>query len=329
MRVGIIGSGSLGSLFAAFLTKEVDLILLGHWPEQMAALKKNGLTVVHLNNTESIYHFPVIKDPSVTSPVDIVLILVKSFQTTRAASEASSLLSSNGIAITLQNGLGNFEVLARTLGANRVIQGVTSIGVNMIEPGIVHHAGQGNTYIARSEKNKRILKQTATIFNKSGFKTNITENVTGLVWGKLAVNSAINPLTALLNVPNGFLVSNPIAENLVFETAEETANVAKALGIALPYVSVGDQALAVAKATADNLSSMLQDIRRGGPTEIDAICGQVVQYGRYYGVDTPLNNELFRLISSKSDKINAVELTSDLLPLNKLRFEAKKLLDSE
>ena len=323
MRVGIIGSGSLGSLFAAYLSKHFEIVLLGHWPEQMAALRKNGLTVIHPNNSKSQFYFPIIEDPTSTSPIDIALILVKSYQTERATVEAKSLLSSNGMAITLQNGLGNFEAIAKIIGADRVVQGVTAIGANMVKPGIVHYAGNGDTSIAHSTKNLRALTQMVTLFNNSGFKTGLVENIESLVWGKLAVNSAINPITALLKIPNGFIVSNSAAKNIVIETAEETSKVAKALGISLPYEYAGEQAIAVAQATAKNRSSMLQDILRGAPTEIDAICGQVVSYGKACGIKTPLNNEFYRLIGSTSDKIIGQKVRSKLIPINELLFAAR------
>ena len=325
MRLAIIGSGSLGSLFAAFLSSQVDLVLLGHWPAQMARLRESGLTLIHIDGHHSHHAFSVSRDPSAIPPVEIVLVLVKSYQTLGAAREAESLLTPDGLAITLQNGLGNLEMLARILGSNRVAQGVTSLGANMVEPGIVRHAGNGQVYLAVSGNNRAILEQLAGWMNASGLEAELAADVDSLVWGKLAVNTGINPLTALLHVPNGFLASNETARSLAYDAAEETAAVADSLGINLPFPSAGLRTIEVAQHTAQNYSSMLQDVLRNAPTEIDAICGEVIRYGRQSGVPTPINEEFFRLLTQSSNTTAAKHQTSEIKPLQVLLSERKSL----
>jgi 2-dehydropantoate 2-reductase len=149
-------------------------------------------------------------------------------------------------------------------------------------------------------------------------QTSITTDVEGLVWGKLAINAGINPLTALLKVRNGFLIENKLARNLMVEAAEETAAVASKLGIALPYESAGEQAIKVARQTAQNYSSMLQDILRQAPTEIDAICGEIVNYGRQIGVPTPINREFQRLISYETNLHSSQHASSKAVDFNTL-----------
>jgi 2-dehydropantoate 2-reductase len=120
----------------------------------------------------------------------------------------------------------------------------------------------------------------------------------GLLWGKLAINAAINPLTALLGVENGALLERPAARVLLRELACETAAVAAALGIRLPQADPAAAAESVAQKTAANRSSMLQDIERGAPTEIDAICGAIVRAGEQAGVPTPVNRTIWRLVKA-------------------------------
>lgn len=123
--------------------------------------------------------------------------------------------------------------------------------------------------------------------------------IVGLVWGKLAINAGINPLTALLEVPNGELIRRPEARSLMGEAALEVANVAEARGIRLPYANPVEQMEQVAQRTAENDSSMLQDIRRGAPTEINAISGAVVREGQRPGVSAPVNRLLWKLVQAK------------------------------
>ena len=306
MRLVIIGSGSLASLFAAALSSQVELVMLGHWPAQIARLQEYGLKVIHIDGQESHHFFPVTNDPSFSFPADIALVLVKSYQTLRAAYEVNDLLSPDGIAITLQNGLGNWEILAKVLGPDRVVQGTASLGANMVKPGVVRYAGAGKVYIAESDGHETILEQVVMWMNASALDAELTKNIEGLVWGKLAINAGINPLTALLRVANGYLATNKLAQNLAAAAADEAALVAGKLGINLPFSDVRNRVIEVIELTAQNRSSMLQDVERNGPTEIDAICGQIVKHGLLVGVKTPINAEFLRLLNMTSESITSV-----------------------
>jgi len=296
MRLAIVGSGALGSLFAAHLSKQTDLVMLGHWPDQINKLRSSGLTMIHPGGQRTFHTFEVTDNPSAIKPVNIALVLVKAYQTGRAARDISQFIADSGLVVTLQNGLGNRELLANILGPSRVTQGVTALGATMVEPGLVQFAGYGPTHLAQSPEASQWVEQLAEMMNESEQQAAVTGNLAGLVWGKLAINAGINPLTSLLRVPNSFLVSNSQARNLMCAAAEETAAVARALNIELPYQDASQRAIEVAQATAENRSSMLQDIQRGSQTEIEAINGAVVRYGRSAGVFTPVNDEFLRLV---------------------------------
>jgi 2-dehydropantoate 2-reductase len=298
MRLAIIGCGALGSLFAAALSSWSDLLMFGHWPEQLARIRSSGLTMIHPDGDRSTHTFTITDDPSKIGTVDLALVLVKTYQTDRAALEIKQLLARDGLAVTLQNGLGNMDVLAGVLGPDRVTQGITAVGATMQEPGVVRFAGHGSTYLAQTSAKHAMVDELAGLMNASGFETYLTGNLESLTWGKLAINSGINPLTALLRVPNGYLARNSQARKLMFAAAEETAAVAQALRIDLPYPDPSQRILEVAQSTAENQSSMLQDILRGSQTEIDAICGAVVRHGRSTGIPTPINAEFLRLIQA-------------------------------
>jgi 2-dehydropantoate 2-reductase len=191
--------------------------------------------------------------------------------------------------LTLQNGLGNLEQLTAVLGQHRANLGITSEGAALLEPGKVRHAGVGHTTIADVAGTAVPPQEVVSLFQAAGFQTSLAANATGLAWGKLAINAGINPLTAVLQVPNGFLAENELARWMMAQAATEVAQVAAAQGIQLPFTDVAAQALAVAQATAANHSSMRQDLANGRLTEIGAICGQVVEYGRRYAISTPVN----------------------------------------
>ena len=289
MRVAVVGIGAMGCLFGAKLSQVAKVTLVGNWPAQLTALHERGLRLIQPDGRSQTIHLNVTNNPQTAAPADLALILVKSHQTKQAADTARRLLAVNAVALTLQNGLGNLEQLTAVLGQNRANLGITSEGAALLEPGVVRHAGTGHTYIADSEKTAVPSAEIVALLQAAGFQTSLAADTAGLVWGKLAINAGINPLTAILQVPNGFLAENVAARQLMQRAADEVAQVARAQGIRLPFADAAAQALTVAQATAANHSSMRQDLANGRPTEIDAICGAVVEYGRRFGVPTPVN----------------------------------------
>lgn len=290
MRVLVIGIGAMGCLFAGRLSPCAEVTMLGRWPEQVRALRENGLTLIDPAGETSTIPVQVATETAGLPPVDLVLVLVKSYQTERAAQQAAAVLGEEGVVLTLQNGIGNREKLAAAVGPGRALAGTTSDGANVVRPGVVRHAGYGQTYLGGER-----LRPVVDLFRAAGFRTEVTDNVQGLLWGKLAVNAGINPLTALLRLPNGYLAENPTARALMIAAADETATVAQAKGIVLADADAGQRALEVAQATAENFSSMLQDVQNGRETEIEAITGAVVRAGREAGVPVPVNTLLYHM----------------------------------
>jgi 2-dehydropantoate 2-reductase len=153
----------------------------------------------------------------------------------------------------------------------------------------------GPTYIAPHPR----LETLVDLLETAGFEVHAASDLLSLMWGKLVVNTGINALTALLEVRNGKLLEGTHARSLMNTAAMETARVAEAQGIKLPYDDPTQEVEAVARRTAENESSMLQDIRRGAPTEVDAINGAVVREGDRLGVPAPVNRTLWNLVRAK------------------------------
>jgi 2-dehydropantoate 2-reductase len=230
--------------------------------------------------------------------VDLALILVKSHKTPGAAALARRVTQPQGLALTLQNGLGNLEIIEEAMGPARSALGVTSQGAAVVAPGLLLAGGPGPTCLA-ARPTTIPLDDIVALFRQAGMETSLLDDVDAVVWGKLAVNAAINPLTALLETPNGFLAQHDAARRLLRLAALEAVAVAQAQGIAVGE-EAADRALTVARSTATNRSSMLQDVERGEPTEIDAISGQIVTIGRQLGIDAPVNETLWRLVTEKT-----------------------------
>jgi 2-dehydropantoate 2-reductase len=283
MRITLLGTGALACLFGAKLAPLATVTLVGTWAEGLAALEKHGIILEEGRRTSTV-RVGAANIACPTEPADLVMVLVKAWQTDSVAPYLPRLLKPSplGATVTLQNGLGNREALGP-----RTFQGVTTLGATLFGPGHVRLGGDGPTHIAGPA-------WIAKTLSRAGLEVHSVDSsqMDSLVWGKLAVNCGINALTALLRVPNGGLLERPEAAYQMEQAAAECAAVARAKGIRLPYANAAAQVREVARRTALNRSSMLQDILRGAPTEIDAINGAVVREGQRLGVPTPVNEGL-------------------------------------
>src|SRR3954451_10445210 len=282
MKIGIIGAGALGSLIAFYLSEHADVWLLSRRQEQIDAINRDGLRC-ELDGVERTRHPHAAVTPAAIGACDIVLVLTKSYATAWAAEQAQQLIRSEGrglrtasdtpalsaqpsilkpVVVTLQNGLGNHELLAAALGEARVGQGVTALGATLLGLGQVRHAGQGTTVFSAAP-DRAGMATLVDLFNTCGLPAELSDDLDALVWGKLVVNAGINALTALLRVPNGVLAASAESRTLMAGAIAEAAAVAHARGTPLPYDDPLAHTLAVAQATSANHSSMLQDVLRG------------------------------------------------------------------
>lgn len=291
MRIGILGAGALGTLFAYNLTSRTshEVWLFARSAGVPGVLGVEGLPEVAVR---------VCGAPEQAGPVDLLLVLVKSYATADALRWAAGAVGAGTVALTLQNGLGNAEALAGAVGPDRVLAGTTAQGAALVGSGRVRHGGAGPTYLAAWRPGGRAeaaVGQVAEVLTAAGFTASVVADPQPLLWGKLAINCGINALTALLRVPNGELLERPSARRLMEAAAREAGAVAAASGVALPEDPVA-MVTRVAAATAANRSSMLQDVERGRRTEVDAINGAVAERGAALGVATPVNATLADLV---------------------------------
>jgi 2-dehydropantoate 2-reductase len=294
----IVGTGALASLFAARLSQAgYAITMLGSWKAGLDALQTHGVRLMDSAGNEHRFPVHAIQDPRESREVNHALVLVKAWQTEQAAGQLQQCLAADGLAVTLQNGLGNREALVQRLGPARVALGVTTTGATLLGPGLVREGGEGSISIEQN----RALGPIVDALESAKFNVNVVDNAESLIWGKLVINAAINPLTAILRVPNGKLLELPSAREMMGILAKETAQVAQAENILLPFPDPVAAAEDVARRTAANHSSMLQDVLRGAPTEIDAICGAVVKIGEKQGIDTPVNWACWRLVRAMGD----------------------------
>lgn len=299
MKIVIVGPGAMGCLFAAFLSKSKEEIwLLDKNKDNAAKLNEIGISLEGVSGNWQA-------KPKITANVqdigksELILICVKSFNTKQAIEQIKPLLQENTKIMTLQNGLGNIEIIAELVGEDRVIGGITSEGATLIDIGKVRHAGHGETIIGTLDGKVPVeMRSIREIFNKVGLLTKMSRDIKGLVWSKLIINVGINALTAITRLPNGKLTEFEGTKRILRDAVTEATRIAKRKRIKLIYDDPLAKVEAVCESTSANISSMLQDVLRNKRTEIDFINGVIVRLGQELGIAVPTNKLLVDLIKT-------------------------------
>lgn len=298
MNIAIIGPGAVGLLLAGYLQKTGERItLVDELPGRAELLNREG---IRWEGVEADFRFRVpvtvgLKNPGDT---DLVILCVKAYHTESAALGLSRA-GYRGPVMTLQNGVGNVELITSSCPSSPVIAGITSEGANLAAENHVRHAGAGKTSFGPVEYGRpddRFLERLLSIMKKAGLDAELSGDPQSLIWGKVLVNAGINPLTAILSVRNGRLLEIGHARALMAELVREGCEVVRRKGHRLMCEDPVSRVEEVCRLTAENYSSMYADIRNGRPTEIDFINGAIVREGESIGVPCPRNDSVTKII---------------------------------
>ena len=294
MRVVVFGAGALGSLYGGLLSDIHDVTLVGR-QEHVDAVNLHGLRVSGLR--EGVYRPKARTTVEGMDIQDLVLITVKAYDTRTAAREVKAVVGDGTVVVSLQNGLGNSDVLGREFGS-RVIMGVPFMGVTFSRPGQISLAGLGETILGSPSGQHGLAIRVSEALSAVGFTTRVSANIGPEIWMKAIVNASINPITALVRKENGCICQQRELHELSRAVCRECTQAAEANGIALGQGDPFGKVLEVARMTARNRSSMLQDVERGKRTEIDAINGALAEAGESHGLSMPVNRALWSLVRS-------------------------------
>lgn len=304
MRIGIVGAGSIGSLIAGCLSKtQCDLLLYGRGLHA-AHLTVEGLQIEGLveesippNRWEVLLEEHDLPE-SVHASCDVVVLTGKSSAFDDHLDVAKLLLRNDGIVFTLANGLGHEERLVHAFGAHRVLASTTTHGAYRPEPGLLHWAGRGHVSIGpfMHPHEEATLSSFMQLLSDAGLHPQWEEDGRVMLWNKMLLNIAINPLAGLLGKENAALL-----EPSLFETSVtimlEGARIARLEGVKIAQNELLiDNLRDVLVKTSNNYCSMLQDIRAGRETEIHSLNAEVCRRGEMLGIPTPLNQLLTSVI---------------------------------
>jgi len=295
MRVAVVGPGAVGRLFAAFLSETADVVLVDYKKERAKALSQNGYRLTGLASRQ--VRIPVVVEPD--GAFDAVVVCVKAYSTAAVAQKLKAWSGSAAV-LTFQNGMGNAETLQKAVGAERLVVGTNSYGANIApdDPYLVHYAGKGEVVLGvLDEAAESALTLFLRLFEQAGICVRRASNIKAVLWEKLLVNAAINPLCALLEIRNGQLPRLQPLWHLATGIVREGEAVAAAAGVALPQ-DIIDRVRKVCEKTANNRCSTLQDISTNRLTEIPYINGYITKKAREFGVPAPLNGAIAALFDA-------------------------------
>ena len=299
MKIAIVGAGAMGSLFGGHLAMAgTDVTLVDIDAAHVDAICRDKLAM-RVGEEEHKVAVKATTDPADVGAVDAIVMFCKYRHTADAIRAAGLMIADDTVVWTLQNGLGNVDLIADAVPLDRIAKGLTSMTAVMEGPGRVatEFRGQSESFLwpAGGEPNAAMERIVAT-FTAAGLPAYLDPDIDYRIWRKLVVNAGVTILSAAVNVGIGPVGEAEAGQRLLRATTEEVVAVAQAAGVPLDFDDAFGYLEELREKAFTHVGSTTIDLQGGRPTEIDAMCGAVVREGRRYGVPTPTNAVLTDIV---------------------------------
>lgn len=304
MKVLILGAGAMGCLYgAAFHRAGCEVVLVDVNRAHIDAINAHGLELETRAGTEHL-PIPARLPEEVLEPVDLVVVFTKTFHTDAALAGIKAAIGPETWLLSLQNGLGNDRRLAAHAPEERIMVGSSAMPSDLVGPGKVRSHGEGGSKLYPAfGGDPAFAREVCDRLTQGGLPAQLEPDIHGAIWSKAIFNATMNPLCALTRRTPGFLGAHEESRALIRELVEEGVAVANARGIAIPAQPIHDLTHVSVTDHANHEASMLQDVKAGRRTEVDAINGAIVEAGRAAGVAAPLMETLWRLVKLEEAKL--------------------------
>ena len=300
MKIGIIGAGAMGCLYASLLSKNNDVTLLDVSETAVKAINEKGITMTSADSKEKItYRVKATFSGELEEAPELLIVFVKDTATRAALKTNAGLIKEHTILLSLQNGLGNFEIMEEFADKNQILLGTTKHNCVSLNAGEIYHSGSGITHLGSPAGNKEAAQKITDIFNTCDIEAEACDDVKRLLWQKLFINMTINSVTSLLDANISIISDSQNASNAAKKLIEEAVKVAEADGEKFDAEQVYSEVITTAKVLGTGKASMCQDMENKRKTEIDFINGAVVRLGKKYGIETPYHSLIVDLIHAK------------------------------
>lgn len=302
MKIAILGSGAMGSLFGAYLSQKNDVWLIDIDAQKVDRINTKGITVVE-KEVRQVYMPKAVCKTDGLGEMDLIIVFVKSMYTIEALKQNRHLISAKTYLITLQNGAGHESKLLKFADKENVLIGTTQHNSSVSTEGDILHGGGGRTAIGVISGNSSRIRNIALNFTSCGIQTEVSDNVKKQIWTKLFLNTAASSLTAILQVPLGFISENPHACFLMESLARESV---KAANTECSNCFIEDEVINDIKAVLNNAkegyTSIYSDIKNGNYTEVDTISGYVLDVAKKNGIPAPFHQFVVSMMHALEDK---------------------------
>ncbi len=287
----------MGCLFGGQLSRlGIPVTLVDIWREHRDAINSRGL---RLHTNSGNYSIPVkAREASeIDGAVDLLIVFTKTLHSTQALQSVAHLITDQTVVLTLQNGLGNVEKIEKFVPRERILLGVTNYPCDLEGPGHVSSLGAGVVRLYSADgRVGPMLSWVVERLNQAGFNCQQDPDIERAIWEKVALNSAINSVTAVSRLPVGNVGDSAEGRDLVLDIISEVCSVARASGIGIDEQSIRDTILEAFDDHRDHMPSMLQDLNAGRATEVGGINGAVLEAARKLGMEIPVTQTLYRLV---------------------------------
>jgi 2-dehydropantoate 2-reductase len=299
MKIAILGAGAMGSAIGALLHKAGHPVtLIDVSCPTIEAVQNRGLIIQNKAGEQATVRMAITDDSRMPGVVDLLLVFVKCYHTENAVRNAAPMIGPNTVVLSLQNGWGNGPRIANLVGKERVVLGVCYHSATVLAPGHVLHAGQGKTFMGELDgSDSSRLQQIVKTFNQAGIAVEPSGQVLKEIWSKLALNVATLPTSSSVRVTADRLLDTPEMQELMKALLQEVVAVANAQNIPLAFDERWEAITGLLRKLAPNTKgSMLQDVEARRQTEIDVMCGAIVEAGTRLNIATPYNRAMVGLI---------------------------------
>lgn len=302
MKIAIIGPGAMGLLFGSYLSKKHEVTLIGTNPDRMEEICKQGVLIRETDGTETVYHPQAAVNTAGLPPMDLVILFVKASKSQAALEANRHLIGKNTYLLTLQNGVGHETLLRQFADEDHIIIGTTQQGSYRLSPISACHSGKGSTAFGPVCGDCSRFAPIAQAFQECGFPTDLTNHVRGMIWSKLMINASSSVLSGLLQVPQGYVASNPAAWSVAQNLIRELCAVATAEGYPFDAEEQIARIQQHLEKAPDGFTSIYADLKAGRTTEVSVINGAVVEAAHHLHIPVPTHETILALVHAMEER---------------------------
>ncbi|MGN0161934.1 MAG: ketopantoate reductase family protein [Lachnospiraceae bacterium] len=300
MKVVVVGAGAMGCLYGGMLALSgCDVTMVDVNEQTLEKIKLHGIQVEDDTGTIRIAKTKACKYDEVRETPDLIILFTKTMFSRQALEECKGFIGSDTYVMSLQNGLGNEEIITQFVPKEHVIIGITSFPGDLKDKAEIRFHKTGSTkFCLCSSPENDIVKEIERVFEAAGLNPVISEHIFEEIWEKVALNASMNTITAVCRVPCGAIGDSEYGKLVVYHVLEEVIEVARAENINVSEDKINSYINMSMNEHKEHFPSMSQDVMNGRKTEIDSIAGTIVEKARIHGIKVPYIETMLCLVKT-------------------------------